>query len=811
MAAILFFAGAGVVVMLEWFTQDRLPPGDFAGYAAVIRFVRNAVLRNGQVPAWCSTCFGGSTYFVSSFKEYAALALSAWLEPVLATKLMFLITKVLAAFGVYLVLARLFGAPEAGIVAGYACVFGAFANYETHLDEPISLTLFPLVFLASVELLRRRRWPWAVGLGVLLACQLSNNAVQALLCPVMFGLLLAFRPWRDGPGAENPFGDRRLAVRWAMLTALTLVVFLVVAASPLAWLAADLHHHSLVRPAAVARDRERLIERSPFLYLNRGNWMAPWLATHQPPGLNIVEVDGERHYLGVLVLAVCLGGWFPARRTALRRWYQVATLLLLVQYWLSLGPRTLVWQVVQSFHRGDLESPLHTALTAGAVACLAGAALLAMRPARAGARICTPRIELLLGLALVLFFCSHSLGELTRRWLPLVGSLLGLQRSPGHFFDLAPFSLALLFGLALVALRPLVPRRRMWLGLTAALAGLVVIDFWPSRDAFLRGTPMPTVREAERMLAGVPGEGGTLRVTIGPVASPLGSLLATSSEPGWAYAWLSWQAGRYWLPFLATAAWSPSGGPLLATGRIKYFLLESEEPRVLAEPWELRARSGVFSLWEQPEVAPFASAYHRYVVFAGEPDELVLPLVADAFGHGMPVLSVGPRLSDAAGGVLGGAAIVACTRGALLSDEASRTLATLYADQLVQPADVFGARWRELMATVPVEPTLEVSFTRSASERIALRANTGPAAAVILVSESYHPWWKATVDGVATPVLRAQMTLMAIPVGPGAHEIEMRLRRPPAVAAADAVTGFAWVGLGAGAAAYGVVRWRQRR
>ena len=84
-------------------------------------------------------------------------------------------------------------------------------------------------------------------------------------------------------------------------------------------------------------------------------------------------------------------------------------------------------------------------------------------------------------------------------------------------------------------------------------------------------------------------------------------------------------------------------------------------------------------------------------------------------------------------------------------------------------------------------------------------------AAVNVVSESYHPWWKATVDGVATPVLRAQMTLMAIPVGPGAHEIEMRLRRPPAVAAADAVTGFAWVGLGAGAAAYGVVRWRQRR
>jgi len=66
-----------------------------------------------------------------------------------------------------------------------------------------SLTLFPLAFLASVELLRRRALAVDRGARRAAPCQLSNNAVQAFLCPVMFGLLLAFRPWRDGPGRRT--------------------------------------------------------------------------------------------------------------------------------------------------------------------------------------------------------------------------------------------------------------------------------------------------------------------------------------------------------------------------------------------------------------------------------------------------------------------------------------------------------------------------------------------------------------------------------------------------------------------------------
>jgi hypothetical protein len=65
--AIAFLTDAGLLSMRGWFDQDLMPPGDFGGYAVVVQYVRDVILRYGRVPAWCSTWFAGSTYFVNSF------------------------------------------------------------------------------------------------------------------------------------------------------------------------------------------------------------------------------------------------------------------------------------------------------------------------------------------------------------------------------------------------------------------------------------------------------------------------------------------------------------------------------------------------------------------------------------------------------------------------------------------------------------------------------------------------------------------------------------------------------------------------
>lgn len=46
----------------------------------------------------------------------------------------------------------------------------------------------------------------------------------------------------------------------------------------------------------------------------------------------------------------------------------------------------------------------------------------------------------------------------------------------------------------------------------------------------------------------------------------------------------------------------------------------------------------------------------------------------------------------------------------------------------------------------------------------------------LFVSENYYPSWHARVDGEEVPVLRAQFSLMAVPVAPGAREVEFFFR-----------------------------------
>jgi hypothetical protein len=49
---------------------------------------------------------------------------------------------------------------------------------------------------------------------------------------------------------------------------------------------------------------------------------------------------------------------------------------------------------------------------------------------------------------------------------------------------------------------------------------------------------------------------------------------------------------------------------------------------------------------------------------------------------------------------------------------------------------------------------------------------------VLTVSENYVPWWKATVDGVETPVARANGTFVALQVPRGAKEVVLAIESP---------------------------------
>ncbi len=66
----------------------------------------------------------------------------------------------------------------------------------------------------------------------------------------------------------------------------------------------------------------------------------------------------------------------------------------------------------------------------------------------------------------------------------------------------------------------------------------------------------------------------------------------------------------------------------------------------------------------------------------------------------------------------------------------------------------------------------EVAFDARTPERIVMTVNA-PADELLVTSEVYYPGWRATVDGVETPILRADYAFRAVPVRAGAHRIEM--------------------------------------
>ena len=52
--------------------------------------------------------------------------------------------------------------------------------------------------------------------------------------------------------------------------------------------------------------------------------------------------------------------------------------------------------------------------------------------------------------------------------------------------------------------------------------------------------------------------------------------------------------------------------------------------------------------------------------------------------------------------------------------------------------------------------------------------SSGPG--LLLISDNWYPAWQAEVDGEPTPVLRADLTLRAIPVPAGRHEVRLVYR-----------------------------------
>ena len=833
-------AAAGALVLLGlanmwgWLDPDRLPPYDFAGYVTVVQDVHDQVMRYGGMPVWNQKWFSGTTEFMSHFKERLILPLAALFGAFRGTQLAVFLLRVAAGLVMYAAFARYFRAPAVGLICGYAYAFCMSASYSSeNVDVMLSFVLVPLIFICACETFRGRRAGAAVALGVLIACQFSTNLVHSLVTPLMVALVVILRPWQRTRGLDNPLVDAALARRWAGLLALALLFFLLFAASQIAWFASDQQNHSPHQLEYVERSLRRFSEPSPFTLVNRANWLGDWLVAHRPLHMTLFPEEplrNQRHYLGFVALTICLAGWFAARGDrVLRRSYQLFSLLFLLQWSVAMGPHSLLWQVARSFHwPQNLDAPITRLLSFCALLCGAAAVALWLRARR---RL-NSRVELVLALGLLLLFVVHPMLPLLRESL----SFLAHFRSPGKFMDLLPFPFYATFGVGLVALQRKLPGPRARQAFLAAVLLLVVVDFWPGRAAFLRGSDHGPVREFREIVAQLPAGEDQGRLAFHVFESPTlwveSSFVAVNAPVNAAWGWLRWQAGWHTQPFLENAfSWldeelGPQGrvkhrglGSVLSRiGRFRYLLDEfrNERKRELDSSWKLLASNERFALWEQESVLPMAYGYREYVVTLGDNYRPAGTTTDRAHRRGMAVVAGGDTLEAVPMPLLQGASLVvglseSALPGSTLESDSPRVRPLR--DKLMSPAQPsFMERFRHFFESRPPRSLVPVRYRRPAPERIRLEIDAGEEPAVVFVAESHHPWWRVDLDGVPAPLLRAQMAFMAVRVGPGPHVVEMRLEPPLAVRVADGTTALCWFGLVGAALAAGLhTAWRRFR
>lgn len=768
-----------VAAFVSWFywpfLQPGIPPGDFGSDVMVGAVDERLMPSPLSFPTWNPylMCGRPTIRYPSPFR---VLSLPFHgLEPIERMKALLILYHVLSGLTMYWLVhatragrcAALFG----GLVYPIMTHHISRTAVHGHIHLPMLYALLPLFFLALFRLRKHDFRRWAVLALVLAVCLLRDHQRTVLLC-VMVSIVLC------GCIVRELFAKlRNRSAPSAAPYAWTLGLFGAAFVAAVAIDAFDLVNRFVRDPTRGGwRQGEQAYWMSRWSLDNVGSlldWQGFLGAALEPVSSHFGE--SMSRYVGIsLFVYILIGALFPALLRGLRSRFWLVLLLFPLSVWLSFGTSPVIKTLAAGW-RPVWKSPA-VPLVAKAGLLVLGLALVAI-----GVAVCARNLPFRtrrLQLGAVAFVALGGLFFFTAP-LPLLQRALFVLRdfrNPDWFgVTMISFAVAYPAALCIGALHAKYGTRRFWPLAYALLLLVAIVDFWPYRK-YLTMYQDPEQIESLRPLHE--------RIGADPEDFRVLSTESYDNTTDLGYIWhgkrLAWDfrshsASARLREFmdvvfeLIYAKQSPDEVATLAgLANVKYVVNDREFSPSLGPSSKLREsdRSGRVVVLENLDYRPWVQAYPGAHVLVGsegsEPRAGVL-LAARLAAH-----RIGLVHADASQD----ASLLAAPGRLVFTDPEN-----VEAGRAPRGAIVLGKQPLPALYRRDFEVEPELAWSRPSPQAIRVETQA-PKDFFLVVSESFHPWWSASLDGKPLPIYPAAHAFIGTFVPGGTHRIELVFRRP---------------------------------
>ncbi|HUT25159.1 MAG TPA: DUF2723 domain-containing protein, partial [Sumerlaeia bacterium] len=773
---------------MGWLDQG-LPLEDFPGNAAHVWEIRENIREEGWLSQWCPRWFNGQprTLLFAKFLSVLPPLLLSFLGPVVSIKVALVAFHLLSALSMYILLGIVTSDRAVRSVGAVMYAIHPMAIVESaqrgHMEVAMFYAAVPLVFWMAQRTFAAASRASAVLLGVFMSVGLWINNEGAF---VTYPFLLIFlgasilQSWKEG--ADGTSSQKRARLRFSMWPrCLCLLVALGTCLGLCAffWLPALAEHSysNLFKPEYIEKAIGQFSYRNVLYALNRNGGLFAWFDDLPKDCV----LFGPHLYLGVT--PIVLAGLGLALRGGRSRVPQLAWFLMAwLAFALSFGPLSIIESLEGLFASSAFRS---FAMNAFSVALFLGVILAFFLFRPAARHLMSRRSEIVLLLVILFLGAAIPWFRLLRLLVPVYREM----RSPLWFF-ITPcvFATAALAAIGIERMRRRIPSRFRLLALGGILA-IVILDFAPYRQIFYENQASRAILfELARTGEFIASDEEWCRTIGAESYNPLLDMLSVYSRKPTAWSWLNWSAPSgvgdiildhaYPLLFEDGAGLRGKAALLAGMCNVKYIVDDLEASPDLhlrdSDLLSLVRQEGRFAVYENALKLPYVQLYPRAAAYVGPFDSRALDLMTFCVERNVAFFDTEPEGTK--------------------EQDWSRYDLVLWRRQWDEkgrpvpiPEDVPRDRVVNLLEkesfSVPVAPLpkIKMAWIRERADRIRLRiADETPTTAplTVVVSESWAPAWRASIDGVPVRAARANHAFLSIRLEAGQQEILFEYARP---------------------------------